>query len=177
MNQQGDGRAALTASFAKADVYRAPTPPPSKLKPVPPTSRSVLLVEDNESYSYLTRRLLQQINPALEVRIAKNGQEALALIEQRQPQLVLVDLIMPTVSGLELLQELKGHEDTVRIPVIVLTAHTENERVWVAYQHSANAFLVKPDAPEQLQVVLEALVDFWFKHVLLPPTTNERFDS
>ncbi|BDP42625.1 response regulator [Deinococcus aetherius] len=135
-------------------------------------SSSVLLVEDNEAYSYLTRRLLQSINPALDVHVARDGEEALAFFRRHRPRLVLLDLVVPSPSGLELLQAMKGNEETAHLPVIVLSGHGDDRRVWSAYHQYANAFLIKPDAPDDLHAALVALNDFWFKRVLPSPGTR-----
>ena len=128
----------------------------------------VLLVEDNEGYSYLTQRLLRAINPALNVQIARDGVEALAFVAGQRPRLVLLDLEVPSLPGLELLRLLKDGERTAGIPVIVLSAYGDGGRVWSAYQRYANAFVVKPDSPDDLHAALTALNGFWFGTAALP---------
>lgn len=129
-------------------------------------SLPVLLAEDDEGYSYLTRRMLEGINPAFDVRVARDGTEALAAIEARRPCLVLLDLKMPTLSGLELLRHLKSDARTMALPVIVLTGNADDHNVRGAYRQYANAVLIKPDTPEGLHAALSALNAFWFHHVL-----------
>jgi len=136
---------------------------------MPNPSLPVLLVEDNDGYSYITRRLLQQLNDSLDVHVARDTDEALAFVQRQLPSLILLDLVLPTRSGLELLQELKRDDATATIPTIVLTGFGDDQHVWNAYQRFANAVLVKPDTPDGLLDVLAAVNDFWFRAVLLPP--------
>ncbi|PYE53817.1 response regulator [Deinococcus yavapaiensis] len=132
-------------------------------------SLPVLLAEDNEGYSYLTRRLLERINPAFDVQVARDGQEALSAVREHPPRLMLLDLVMPSLSGLELLRHLKSDPSTSAMPIIVLTGHDDDHNVRGAYQQYANAVLIKPDTPERLQAALSALNAFWFHHVLFAP--------
>lgn len=130
---------------------------------------SVLVVEDNDGYSYLTRRMLERLAPAFDVRVVRDGLQALELLREWQPHLVLLDLVLPTVSGLELLRVLKADARLSVVPVIVLTGHGDDASVWHVYQQYANAVLVKPDGVESLQAMLAALHAFWFQSAALPP--------
>ncbi|AFZ67630.1 response regulator [Deinococcus peraridilitoris] len=132
-----------------------------------PSSRSLLLVENDQSYAYLIGRLWSQVAPDVTLRVAKDGHMALDQIANLQPDLVLLDLVMPDMTGLELLRLLKSSDELTRIPVVVLTAYSHDHNAWEAYHELANAFVVKPDE-EELRTMLSAIHAFWFTHVLLP---------
>jgi len=106
----------------------------------------VLLVEDNASDIELTLRALQKRNLANRVVVARDGVEALELLEgpTPQPKVVLLDLKLPKLNGLEVLRRLKSNERTKRIPVVVLTSSHEEPDVEESYRLGVNSYIVKP---------------------------------
>ena len=106
----------------------------------------VLLVEDNASDVELTLRALQKRNLANRVVVARDGVEALELLERAEPppKVVLLDLKLPKLSGLEVLRRLKSDERTKRIPVVVLTSSHEEPDVEESYRLGVNSYIVKP---------------------------------
>jgi CheY-like chemotaxis protein len=114
----------------------------------------ILLVEDNPNDRELTLRALAARNLANKVTIARDGAEALKLLfpdefpgsgaEPLSPRLVLLDLKLPKVDGLEVLRHLKGHARTHRIPVVVLTSSSEAPDVQRSYELGVNSYIVKP---------------------------------
>lgn len=139
---------------------------------------TVLVVEDQEGYAYLVRRTLLALDPQLQVNVAKSGQEALEKVDEQYPNLILLDLALPRLSGLSVLLMLKDEEKTRNIPVVILSELHDAETIRKAYDNHANAFLVKPTTLEELQTTLRDTYDFWAKNVLLqlnrPPPRNQQ---
>jgi len=129
----------------------------------------ILLVEDNPDDEMLTLRAFKKSNILNEVKVARDGQQALDLLlppaqgadAPFSPQVVLLDLNLPKVGGLDVLKHLRAHEETRFLPVIVLTSSKEDEDVIRSYSLGANAYVRKPvDFPQFTQAV-EALGLFW----------------
>lgn len=109
----------------------------------------ILLVEDNPADRELTMRALRDAGVANAVAIAKDGAEALErLLPQDgaapQPRLVLLDLKLPKVDGLEVLARLRADERTRTLPVVVLTSSREDQDVVESYRLGVNSYVVKP---------------------------------
>jgi two-component system, response regulator len=114
----------------------------------------ILLVEDNADDEALTLRALTRNNIGNEVVVARDGEEALEWLEctgryqsrdpRSQPALVLLDLKLPKVDGLEVLRRLREHEDTRLVPVVILTSSLEEQDRLRGYLHGANSYVRKP---------------------------------
>jgi len=114
----------------------------------------VLLVEDNPSDAELTIRALKKNNLANKVHHVKDGDEALDFIFakgnytnrkiENAPKVILLDLKMPKVNGIEVLKVLKADERTKKIPVVVLTSSKEDPDIQECYQLGVNSYVVKP---------------------------------
>jgi len=106
----------------------------------------ILLVEDNPDDEALTRRALQKNNVKNELMVAHDGQEALDLLLSggRLPQLVLLDLKLPKIDGLEVLRRLRSDERTKLLPVVILTSSTEERDLVNGYSLGANSYVRKP---------------------------------
>jgi len=106
----------------------------------------VLLVEDNASDVELTLRALQKRNLANRVVVARDGVEALEVLEHAEapPKVVLLDLKLPKLNGLEVLRRMKSDDRTKRIPVVVLTSSHEEPDVEESYRLGVNSYIVKP---------------------------------
>lgn len=113
----------------------------------------ILLVEDNAEDAEMTLRALRKHNLANKVHWVKDGAEALEYLfrsgpyaerASRQPRLVLLDIKMPKVDGIEVLRRLKGHADTRTIPVVVMTSSNEERDVIESYRLGVNSYIVKP---------------------------------
>ena len=106
----------------------------------------ILLVEDNPDDEALTRRALQRNNVKNELIVARDGQEALDYLlgGGRLPHLILLDLKLPKIDGLEVLRRLRADERTRLLPVVVLTSSNEERDLVSSYRLGANSYVRKP---------------------------------
>ena len=101
----------------------------------------ILIVEDNDS---IRRMLAELFEGMYEVTTAVDGQDALEKVEEASPHIVLSDVLMPRMSGIELVKQLKGNLDTCHIPVVLLTARTEIEQNLEGLKIGADDYITKP---------------------------------
>jgi len=126
----------------------------------------ILLVEDNPMDLDLTLRAFSTQKLTNPIQIARDGEEALAFIprwEQGEirPVVILLDLNLPKVNGLEVLQIIKSHPDFKTIPVVILTTSAESADVETAYQLGANSYIVKPVDFEKFIEVAKNIELYW----------------
>ncbi|MFQ5667196.1 MAG: PleD family two-component system response regulator [Candidatus Binatia bacterium] len=110
--------------------------------------RSVLVVDDDRDSVAIIASMLER--RGYKVLAAASGTEALGTIEREQVDLVLLDVMMPEMSGLEVLQLIKENAQTGRLPVILVTAKTRDEDLLSGYQYGADYYITKPFTTEQL---------------------------
>jgi CheY-like chemotaxis protein len=131
----------------------------------------VLLVEDNYGDVLLTREACEKVATPIRLSVAKDGEEALAMLRgggQVLPDLVLLDLNLPRLDGREVLHAIKSDPSLQRIPVIVLTSSKADIDILKSYDLKANSYIVKPVDFERLQAVVASLDSFWLTVVTLP---------
>ncbi len=131
----------------------------------------ILLVEDNEDDLELALHALQKGNLANRIEIARDGEEALDFLFCRgvyagrsrtnQPRLVLLDLKLPKVNGLQVLKELKSNPSTKAIPIAVLTASREEQDLIQSYRLGVNSYIQKPVDFEQFCATVKQVSLFW----------------
>ena len=133
-------------------------------------AKKILLVEDSRKDIDLTLAALEEHHLANEVVIARNGVEALDYFYRRgefaqrpsgHPVVVLLDLKMPKMDGLEVLRHVKADDDLRRIPIVVLTSSREEQDIVRSYDFGVNAYVVKPVAFENFIDVVKQLGLFW----------------
>lgn len=125
-------------------------------------SAEILLVEDNPSDAELALRALRTRNLADRVHHVSDGVEALAfLAASPRPKVVLLDLKLPKVDGLEVLQRLKSDERTRTLPVVVLTSSREERDVRESYERGANSYIVKPVDFEAFVAAVLNSASYW----------------
>jgi CheY-like chemotaxis protein len=110
-------------------------------------SKLILLVEDDPDHELLTIRALQKSNIVNDVRVARDGEEALELLlgpDAIQPQVILLDLKLPKVDGLEVLRRIRENDQTRMLPVVVLTSSDEERDLVRSYQIGVNSYIRKP---------------------------------
>lgn len=111
------------------------------------STKLILLVEDDPDHELLTIRALKKSNVANEVRVARDGEEALKLLfgeEGIQPQVILLDLKLPKIDGLEVLRQIRQNDVTRMLPVVILTSSDEERDVVGSYQLGVNSYIRKP---------------------------------
>ena len=135
-----------------------------------PKFKRMLLVEDDGRDVELTLDALEESNLANEVDVASDGKEALDYLYYRgrfadrareTPAVVLLDLKMPKVSGIEVLRQIKTDENLKMIPVVVLSSSAEERDVVESYQLGVNAYVVKPVDIQQFLEAIRKLGLFW----------------
>lgn len=128
--------------------------------------RPILLVEDRASDIDLTKRAFAKSRVLNPITVARDGEEALALFERWEageqiPICILLDLKMPKVSGLEVLQRLKRHPKFSIIPVIILTTSKEDRDIEEAYKLGCNSYIVKPVEFDKFIDVASKVEVYW----------------
>jgi CheY-like chemotaxis protein len=128
--------------------------------------RSILLVEDNPMDLDLTLRAFARRHLTNTIEVARDGQEALDFIEAWEagapvPMVILLDIHLPKVDGLEVLRRLRAHARFGTIPVVMLTTSAEHEDVRTAYALGANSYIVKPVDFDKFLAVAEQIHLYW----------------
>lgn len=146
------------------------------------SNKVILFVEDNPNDEALTLRAFQQNNISNEVVVARDGVEALDYLfgvgayEGRDvfdtPQLVILDLKLPKVDGLEVLKEVRKHKATSKLPVVILTSSSEDRDIVSAYNLGTNAYVQKPVDFVEFANAVKHLGMFWL--LLNKPCPNGR---
>jgi CheY-like chemotaxis protein len=134
----------------------------------------ILLVEDNPGDAILTRKVLEEITSLVNITVATDGERAMSMLraetegERVRPDLILLDINLPRMSGHEVLAELKRDAELRRIPVVALTSSSAEEDIVAAYDHCINAYMTKSvDLGEYIEA-LRCLQAFWFKTAIIP---------
>ena len=141
----------------------------------------ILLIEDNPDEAELTIRSLKKHNLANKLMHLDDGADALDFLFPENPsagtdfyfnpKLILLDLKLPKVTGLEILSRLKEDERTKMIPVVVLTSSKEDQDILESYKLGVNAYIVKPVNFEAFTQAVSDLGLFWLVRNQLPPHT------
>ena len=134
-------------------------------------SKTILLVEDNPDDEALTLRALKRNNILNEVIVARDGAEALDYLFARgahsgrdtskQPEVVLLDLKLPKVDGLEVLQQIRQDERIRRLAVVILTSSNEERDIVAGYDLGANSYIRKPVDFNQFMEAVRQLGTYW----------------
>lgn len=131
----------------------------------------ILLVEDSPQDLELALRALRKSNLANHIQVARDGAEALDFIfcegefstrkPQDTPKVILLDLKLPKVDGLEVLRRVKGDENTKHIPIVVLTSSKEQSDLVESYRLGVNSYIVKPVNFESFSRAVQELGMYW----------------
>jgi len=131
----------------------------------------ILLVEDNPDDLEMSLHALRKAKIANRVQVARDGQEALDFIfcegdfagrkMEHAPRVILLDLKLPKVDGLEVLKRLKGDSRTRKIPVVILTSSKEQNDVIESYDLGTNSYIVKPVSLDQFVAAVQNLGMYW----------------
>jgi CheY-like chemotaxis protein len=142
----------------------------------------ILLAEDDRGDQELTRRALAEGKIRNELHIVENGEEALSYLFRHgkykdpatspRPDLLLLDLNLPRVDGRQVLEQIRADSKLRRMAVVVLTTSRQEEDILRSYEVGCNSFITKPVGLEQFIQVIQALEEYWFQIVVLPPKTE-----
>src|SRR3954462_6068895 len=130
-------------------------------------NKVIFLVEDNADDEALTIRALKKGNIKNDIVVARDGAEALDYLlgadakKKPLPQLVLLDLKLPKIDGLEVLKRIRADERTKLLPVTILTSSREEKDRLQGYMNGANSYVCKPIEMDQLTQALQALGLYW----------------
>jgi CheY-like chemotaxis protein len=138
----------------------------------------VLLIEDDTADQEILRRAVKHGFMRAELRIVSNGTEALDYLHHRgryappnespQPDLILLDLNMPGLSGLNTLSKIRSGETTKSMPVVIFTTSDSMKDVARSYELGANTFITKPTSYEEITRKLQIIDKYWFDISILP---------
>jgi len=136
----------------------------------------LLLVEDAEAEAELTIDTLNEGRIGnLRIHWVQDGEEAMAFLRREgkhadapRPDLILLDLHMPRMGGMEVLAELKQHRDWKRIPVVIMTSSSDEDEIRGAYSKHANCFVTKPIDVDEFIDAVRSIEEFWLGVVRLP---------
>lgn len=145
------------------------------------TPHAILLVEDNPADVKITLRALRELATPVDLIVARDGEEALAYLlehesgeaaasaDWRPPDLILLDLNLPRMSGHEVLERLRATPGLQALPVVVLSTSRRHEDVARVYAAGANTYFEKPQAFEQFVALLRTICHYWLHGAVLPP--------
>jgi CheY-like chemotaxis protein len=143
-------------------------------------TETILLVEDSEDDVFFMERAIKLAGGRTSLKVAKDGQIAVDYLsgvreyadrkEYPLPSLVLLDLKLPRVPGLEVLRWIRGRPELQTLPVVILTSSGERADLERGYRLGANSFMVKPSESDDLLGLAKCLSDYWFKYNVLPRT-------
>ena len=146
--------------------------------------KAILLVEDNPDDELLTLRALKKNHINNPIVVVRDGAEALDYLfcrgsyEDREvddlPALILLDLKLPKVDGLEVLRQIKQSPVTQVVPVVILTTSNENTDIHRGYQFGANSYIRKPVDFERFNEAIGRLARYWFLHNAFPPVDRDK---
>jgi len=161
--------------FAYVKVQLAPLNVNDRdLKKALPMNHSILLIEDNQDDAQLALRALKKNRIAENIVVKYDGEEAIEylfndLLEEADlPSLVILDLGLPRVSGLEVLQKIRSNEKTRCLPVVVLTTSESNTDIKKSYELGINSYVFKPNDFGQFNQVIEQLGTYWSELNITP---------
>lgn len=132
--------------------------------------KRILLAEDDEKDIDLTLAALAEINVANKIDVVRDGEEALDYLFKRaryanrengDPVVVMLDLKMPKVDGLEVLKQIKGDDKLRKIPVVILTSSKMESDLITSYELGVNAYVVKPVDFDNFMTAIKELGSFW----------------
>jgi two-component system response regulator len=135
-----------------------------------PQQVDILLVEDQLTDEELARHALSKTNLADDIKVARDGAEALEYLfnEQDQPVpasqfpvLILLDLKLPKIHGLEVLEKIKSNQATRTIPVVVLSSSDQEQDIITSYQLGANSYITKPVDYQEYSAAIQQIGSYW----------------
>ncbi len=136
---------------------------------------TVLLAEDSESDAIFAEQAFSHSKVKVHLHIVKNGEEVIDFLEKKRnhenapvPDLIILDMHMPRMNGLEALQQIKTNPDIKKIPVIMLSSSESDQDICACYENHANAYMLKAVGFTNMLEFIATLENYWFKKVRLP---------
>lgn len=127
----------------------------------------ILYVEDNEDYIDFVKRAMKKVNSNINITAVTDGKTALSSVQTitnaSRYRLILLDIHMPGITGIEILQKIREKKELSTTPIVMLSTSDNPKDVEVCYQRGANAYLVKPIGIQPLAETLKTLCDFWLQ--------------
>jgi two-component system, response regulator len=144
--------------------------------------KKILIVEDREDHAELIKHAIKMGDVITNVDVVQDGQEALDYLycrgkyEERNahdiPSLILLDLHLPQLGGIDVLKELRSEKKTKFIPVVVFTSSNKDKDVYASYSSGANSFIQKPLEFKKFTEAINRLGVYWLNLNAEPPTFN-----
>ena len=143
---------------------------------------NILLIEDEEAHAQLTKRAIRKAGNANRIDIVYDGEEALDYLfnggnyadksKYPCPGMILLDIKLPGIDGIEVLQKIKQHPNRKKIPVIMLTTSEREEDIARSYDYHANSYLTKPVGFKEFEEKI-GQIDFYWMILNRPPVLEE----
>lgn len=138
---------------------------------------TILLIEDNPADQEMTRRALAAANNTVALEVVHDGEEAIDFLLRRDvyesddtpvPDLILLDLNLPKLSGKDVIRRVRGEESLQHMPLIVMTTSHAPEDVLESYRLGCNSYLLKPNRFDEFVCTMQQLTTYWFENARLP---------
>ena len=140
---------------------------------------NILLVEDNPGDVALLKIALKKNAEQFHLEVACDGEKALQMLSHQgpytqmtNPDLILLDLNLPKLSGHEVLEKVKNAETLKHIPIVIFTSSDYEKDIKKTYQLHGNAYIIKPKNLDELNEIIESFYNFWLKTASLPSMTS-----
>jgi CheY-like chemotaxis protein len=154
---------------------------PLPSSPAAPLTTDILLVEDNALEVELTLRPLRELVPDGRIEVARDGEEALDFLLGRGtfrhrlavplPRLVLLDLQLPKLDGLDVIRGVRGNARTRMVPIVVLTSSNDPRQLAQCYQLGVNSCVQKPVKYEDFSATIQTVAGYWLAFNQAPPAS------
>ncbi len=127
------------------------------------TSKTILLLEDDLVDVMTIKRAMKQLNFENPMSVVANGEEGLAFLKNAKelPGLIILDINMPKMNGIEFLQLMKQDEKFRTIPVVILTTSLEQQDKWNSFQLGISGYMVKPVDYDRFKDMMDSLKKYW----------------
>ncbi|AZQ43258.1 response regulator [Nonlabens ponticola] len=130
------------------------------------TTKKVVIIEDREEDIALMKRVIAKDFPYIEILSITDADELLRMLEngellRHRPDLMFIDIKMPKISGIEVLEIMEKKQEFDRVPKVMLSSSTHPNDLISAYKHKANSYLVKPSSYSNLKDVLKETLHYW----------------
>ncbi len=126
--------------------------------------KHVVLADDDRDHAFLFERILKKVHPNHKLTIANDGNTLLQLLLAEQPDLLFLDLRMPSKNGIECLKEIRSTPGLCQLPIIVYSSSSKMTDIQRSYMHQADLYMVKPFHTDHLQNALQSVLSMDLKH-------------